>query len=92
MASPQLRERLVSTIATWFAGVSDVAADWRPSVLDAERLDLAVARGAAYFGQVRRGHGVEIEAKLACSFYMQTSTEPPRDLSMLDTIRPSADK
>ena len=92
MASPQLRERLMSTIATWFAGVSDVAADWRPSVLDAERLDLAVARGAAYFGQVRRGHGVEIEAKLACSFYMQTSTEPPRAICIVPGSASPGDK
>ena len=92
MASPQLRERLVSTIASWFAGISDVAADWRPSVLDAERLDLAVARGAAYFGQVRRGHGVEIEAKLACSFYMQTSTEPPRAICIVPGSASPGDK
>ncbi|MCA9157599.1 MAG: Hsp70 family protein [Planctomycetales bacterium] len=92
MTSPQLRERLVSTIATWFAGVSDVAAGWRPGVLDAERLDLAVARGAAYFGQVRRGHGVEIEAKLACSFYMQTSTQPPRAICIVPGSASPGDK
>ncbi|MEO8268111.1 MAG: Hsp70 family protein [Aureliella sp.] len=92
MTSPQLRERLVSTIASWFAGVSDVAADWRVGVLDAERLDLAVARGAAYFGQVRRGHGVEIEAKLACSFYMQTSTQPPRAICIVPGSASPGDK
>ncbi|MEZ6153350.1 MAG: Hsp70 family protein [Pirellulaceae bacterium] len=92
MTSPQLRERLESTIAAWFAGVSDVAADWRAGVLDAERLDLAVARGAAYFGQVRRGHGIEIEAKLACSFYMQTSTQPPRAICIVPGSASPGDK
>ena len=31
---------------------------WEPIVLDNDRLDLAVARGAAYYGMVRRGLGV----------------------------------
>ncbi len=78
MTSSQLRERIVSVIGHWFAGTSGQGNDWLPGVLDGERLDLAVARGAAYFGGVRRGTGVEIEAKLACSYYLQTSVDPPQ--------------
>src|SRR6185369_5622106 len=37
---------------------------------DNERLDLAVARGAAYYGLVRRGQGVRIAAGLARTYYI----------------------
>ena len=43
---------------------------WEPIVLDNERLDLAVARGAAYYGMVRRGQGVRIAAGLARTYYI----------------------
>jgi len=39
-------------------------------VLDNDRLDLAVARGAAYYGMVRRDEGVRIAASLARSYYI----------------------
>lgn len=77
MTSSQLVERVIDVVGSWFAEQDGMAADWRPQILDGDRLDLAVARGAAYFGQVRRGNGVEIEAKLACSYYLQTSIDPP---------------
>jgi hypothetical protein len=43
---------------------------WRSIVLDNDRLDLAVARGAAYYGMVRRGQGVRIAAGLARTYYI----------------------
>ena len=43
---------------------------WQPVVLDNDRLDLAVARGAAYYGMVRRGQGVRIAAGLARTYYI----------------------
>ena len=43
---------------------------WHPIVLDNDRLDLAVARGAAYYGMVRRGCGVRIAAGLARTYYI----------------------
>lgn len=78
MTSFQLRQRVESTVSHWFAGVDGSPSDWKPEILDGERLDVAVAIGATYFGQVRRGDGVRIEAKLACSYYIQTSTDPPK--------------
>ena len=66
-ASPILRERLLNTLTSWF---NDDDPDWKPLVLDNARLDLAVARGAAYFGMVRRGVGVKIIAGLARSYYI----------------------
>jgi hypothetical protein len=77
MTSAPICDRIVSVVASWFANQDGISADWMPQVLDGERLDLAVAKGAAYFGQVRRGTGVQIEATLACSYYLQTSVEPP---------------
>ena len=44
------------------------------SLLENDRLDLAVARGAAYYGMVRRGLGVRIAAGLARSYYIGAAT------------------
>jgi hypothetical protein len=65
--APALRQRLLDVLQDWFA---DSSGDWAPVVLDNERLDLAVARGAAYYGMVRRGQGVRIAAGLARSYYI----------------------
>jgi hypothetical protein len=52
--------------------------NWFPTLLKSDRLDLAVARGAAYYGMVRRGKGVRISGGLAHSYYLgvETSAEP----------------
>jgi molecular chaperone DnaK (HSP70) len=63
--SPVLRQRLLDVLGSWFN-----APAWQPVVLDNDRLDLAVARGAAYYGMVRRGVGVRIAAGLARSYYI----------------------
>jgi hypothetical protein len=62
--SPVLRERMIDSLRHMFGG------GWEPIVLDNERLDLAVARGAAYYGMVRRGLGVRIAAGLARTYYI----------------------
>ncbi len=67
-ASPVLRERLLEVLASWFP--SSQGQPWRPHVLANERLDLAVAQGAAYYGMVRRGAGVRITAGLARTYYI----------------------
>ena len=69
--APLLRERMIEVIRRWFSG-DDV--DWRPQVLENERRDLAVARGAAYYGMVRRGLGVRIAAGLARSYFIGATT------------------
>ena len=67
-ASPLLRSTLLKRIESWFrAGQGD---QWSPQVLENDRLDLAVARGAAYYGMVRRDQGVRIAASLARSYYI----------------------
>ncbi|HVX14349.1 MAG TPA: Hsp70 family protein [Pirellulales bacterium] len=66
-ASPVLRNRLLDVMASWF-GRRQPEAPWH--VLDNDRLDLAVAQGAAYYGMVRRGVGVRISAGLARTYYV----------------------
>lgn len=73
-ASPVLRQRLLDVVASWF---SDEREPWQPVVLAGERLDLAVARGAAYYGMVRRGEGIGITANLARSYYIGVESERP---------------
>jgi molecular chaperone DnaK (HSP70) len=68
--SPALRNRLLDVLTSWFAGPES----WSPTVLANDRLDLAVARGAAYYGTVRRGRGVRIRGGLAHSYYLGVET------------------
>jgi molecular chaperone DnaK (HSP70) len=69
---PQVvRERVADVIGRWHA--PDGA--WRPAVLEGQSLQLAVARGAAYFGLVRRGDGVRIGSGAARSYYLGLSAE-----------------
>ena len=67
-ASPVLRQNVIKQISDWFQTTTEQ--DWSPEVLENDRLDLAVARGAAYYGIVRRDMGVRIAASLARSYYI----------------------
>lgn len=71
-ASPLLRGRLLDVLTSWFNDRD--GGKWQPQVLDNERLDLAVAQGAAYYGMVRRGVGVRIAAGLARTYYIGISS------------------
>jgi len=62
-ASPALQRRLAEVLQSWYG-------EGRPERLASERLDLAVARGAAYYGLVRRGEGVRISGGLAQAYYV----------------------
>jgi molecular chaperone DnaK (HSP70) len=73
--SPMLKDRLLTVITEWFSEGRGERGEgresqWQPILLDNDRLDLAVARGAAYYGMVRRGHGVRIAAGLARTYYI----------------------
>ncbi|MCX7393618.1 MAG: Hsp70 family protein [Planctomycetales bacterium] len=72
-ASPLLQRRVVESLERWFRTNTDP--HWTPIVLENERLDLAVARGAAYYGMVRRGEGVRIAAGLARTYYIGVEDE-----------------
>ena len=74
-AAPVLRQRLIDLLGDWYRTPQEPK--WAPYILDNDRLDLAVARGAAYFGMVRRGEGVRIQASLARSYYIGIESDPP---------------
>jgi molecular chaperone DnaK (HSP70) len=67
-ASSLLQRRVIESLERWFRTAGEP--NWSPVVLENERLDLAVARGAAYYGMVRRGEGVRIAAGLARTYYV----------------------
>jgi DNA-K related protein/Hsp70 protein len=77
MSAPSLRNRITESLARWFSidedGAKSPSTRWAPEVLENKRLDLAVARGAAYYAMVRRGQGVKIAANLGRSYYMQVA-------------------
>jgi hypothetical protein len=58
-----IRDRLRSLFTSWSNGRE-------PVVLHSVDLDLAVARGAAYYGLVRRGLGIRIGGGSARSYYL----------------------
>jgi hypothetical protein len=83
-ASNVLRQRLLDCWTDWFGMASGGREPPEPIVLENDRLDLAVARGAAYYGMVRRGEGVKIVASLARTYYIgvESSLSPePRTLN-----------
>jgi molecular chaperone DnaK (HSP70) len=61
-----LRGRVMETLNAW------LAADGAPPAreLAGADLDLAVARGAAYYGWVKAGHGIRIRGGTARSYYV----------------------
>jgi molecular chaperone DnaK (HSP70) len=61
------RERIVETISTWFGATQN---SWRPKLLTNNAVESAVARGAAYYGQVRRGAGLRIRADSPRTYYI----------------------
>jgi molecular chaperone DnaK (HSP70) len=72
--SSQMRTRLIEVLSSWFKA-DDGGPAWKPLVLENQRLDLAVAVGAAYYGLVRRGLGVRISGGLARSYYIGVKNE-----------------
>ena len=79
--SSSARDRIVGQLETWFR--TEKEPDWSPRCLDHDRLDLAVARGAASFGMVRRGKGTKISAGLARSYYIGVTGQPPQAVCLL---------
>jgi hypothetical protein len=68
-----LAERTIATVNGWLAGESAQPA----RLLTGADLDLAVARGAAYYGYVRRGRGVRIRGGTARAFYVAVESAMP---------------
>jgi hypothetical protein len=71
--APALRERVLQTLDGWLA--ADGGAPVKE--LEGADLDLAVARGAAYYGWVRQGHGIRIRGGTARAYYVGVESPMP---------------
>jgi molecular chaperone DnaK (HSP70) len=68
-----LKERVIEIVNEWLALDGGSPA----KELEGADLDLAVARGAAYYGWVRQGHGIRIRGGTARSYYVGVETAMP---------------
>lgn len=68
-----LKERVVEVLNKWLQ--EDGSEPVRE--LEGADLDLAVARGAAYYGWVRHGHGIRIRGGTARSYYVGVESPSP---------------
>ncbi len=73
MKAEALRARLVEVLNHWLTEEGFEAAN----VLDAPDLEHAVARGAAYYGRARRGHGVRIRSGASRTYYIGIESAMP---------------
>jgi hypothetical protein len=76
MKAAALRGRMIEVLNGWLAaeGLEPLG---RGGILDAPDLDLAVARGAAYYGRARRGRGVRIRAGVPRTYYIGIESAMP---------------
>lgn len=68
----RLRQRVLDVIQHWFP---EAGSDWQPIALSSPRLDLAVAKGAAYYGLARRGEGTRVGSGSARAYYVGVKAE-----------------
>ena len=73
LKAPQIEQRILEVINGWLTGEGAQPA----RLLDGANLDLAVARGAAYYGHVRQGRGVRIRGGTAQSYYVGVESNMP---------------
>lgn len=71
MKAETIRGRIKTVLDSW----SDSGAAIRE--INTENYDLAVARGAAYYGQARRGYGIRIRGGLNQSYYIGIAAAMP---------------
>lgn len=68
-----LADKLMHVINSWLSNEQAPQA----RLLEGADLDLAVARGAAYYGYVRKGKGVRIKGGTAASYYVGVESAMP---------------
>ena len=69
MKAPAIRARILEVVSDWYGRP--------PRELEGTDLDLAVALGAAYYGQVRRGKGIRIRGGTARAYYIGIESSMP---------------
>ncbi|MGZ5052789.1 MAG: Hsp70 family protein [Methylobacter sp.] len=78
-----LAERLMEVLNSWLKAENAPEARLLPGA----DLDLAVARGAAYYGYVRKGKGVRIKGGTAASYYVGIESAMPAVPGMAPEIQ-----
>jgi molecular chaperone DnaK (HSP70) len=73
LKSELLGQRLMEVLNSWLTAEQAPVA----RLLEGADLDLAVARGAAYYGYVRKGKGVRIKGGTAASYYVGIESAMP---------------
>jgi hypothetical protein len=68
-----LKDRVIEVLNGWLTADGGQPA----KELEGAELDLAVARGAAYYGWVRHGHGLRIRGGTARAYYVGVETAMP---------------
>ncbi|HEY6879412.1 MAG TPA: Hsp70 family protein, partial [Polyangiales bacterium] len=71
--SPLLQDRILGVLDQWLTSVGSEPV----RVLQGADLDLAVARGAAYYGHVRTGAGIRIRGGTAMAYYIGVESAMP---------------
>lgn len=74
MKSRLIRDRVLAALRSWGGETGDGRTIRELAAAD---LDLAVARGAAYYGLARRGRGIRIRAGTARSYYIGIESAMP---------------
>jgi molecular chaperone DnaK (HSP70) len=69
MKATAIRKRVLDVVGDWYGRA--------PRELEGTDLDLAVALGAAYYGNVRRGRGIRIRGGTARAYYIGIETAAP---------------
>jgi hypothetical protein len=74
MKSDSVRKQAVSVVSSW----GKPGAQQAPvREIETKDFDLAVAKGAAYYGMARRGHGIRIRGGMAKSYYIGVAASLP---------------
>jgi molecular chaperone DnaK (HSP70) len=81
MRAPALTRRLLEVVKSW------LREEGEPRVLTGTDPELAVARGAAYYGLARRGRGVRIRGGTARTYYVGIETAMPAVPGMRPPIK-----
>jgi hypothetical protein len=73
MKAKGLRKKVLEILSSWTAEAGGPS----PREIESSDFDLAVARGAAYYGLARRGQGIRIRSGLSKSYYIGVESSMP---------------
>ena len=83
MKAQGLRKRVLDVLFSWVQEGEQP----RPREIETDDFDLAVARGAAYYGLARRGKGIRIRGGLARAYYIGVEAALPAVPGMATPIK-----